>query len=97
MLSGDLAGLLTFLRHAERLKHMWRRGLMALVVAPHYPEVDTERLLKMCLVHDLGEALQGDIPAPEQVGAAYTAGDPLTERLRAILDAETAQHARSPS
>lgn len=47
-------------------EHSWRLGLLVLVLAPEYPHVDVLRLLKMCLVHDLGEALHGDIPAPQQ-------------------------------
>ena len=39
---------------------------MALLLAPEFPEVDFARLVKICLVHDLGEAVGGDIPAPEQ-------------------------------
>ncbi len=46
--------------------HTWRLLLMAVVLAPRYPDVDVARLLKICVVHDLGEALNGDIPAPEQ-------------------------------
>ena len=37
-----------------------------MVLAPEFPEVDAHRLMKICLIHDLGEALQGDIPAPLQ-------------------------------
>jgi putative hydrolase of HD superfamily len=80
----ELAGVLEFLRGAERLKtvtrsaytstgdresvaeHTWRVALMAAVIAPRVPDVDQLRLLRMCLVHDLGEAIGGDIPAPEQ-------------------------------
>jgi putative hydrolases of HD superfamily len=46
--------------------HTWRLALMALLLAPQYPEIDLLRLLKICLIHDLGEALNGDIPAIEQ-------------------------------
>jgi putative hydrolase of HD superfamily len=46
--------------------HTWRLALMALLLAPQLPEVDLLRLLKICLIHDLGEALNGDIPAIEQ-------------------------------
>jgi putative hydrolase of HD superfamily len=48
-------------------EHSWRLCLMAMVLAPCVPDVDVTRLLKICVVHDLGEALSGDIPAPEQV------------------------------
>jgi putative hydrolases of HD superfamily len=36
------------------------------VLAPEFPGVDFARLVKICLVHDLGEAVGGDVPAPEQ-------------------------------
>ncbi|PEN13650.1 phosphohydrolase [Longibacter salinarum] len=48
-------------------EHTWRLTLMVTVLGPEYPDVDIAKLLKMCIVHDLGEALNGDIPAPEQV------------------------------
>jgi 5'-deoxynucleotidase YfbR-like HD superfamily hydrolase/GNAT superfamily N-acetyltransferase len=47
-------------------EHTWRLALMAMLVAPEFPDVDFARLVKICLVHDLGEAIGGDIPAPEQ-------------------------------
>ena len=96
----ELAGLLDFLRTAERLKtvtrsgytsaghsesvaeHTWRLSLMALLLAPEFPELDAARLLKICLVHDLGEAIGGDIPAPEQArrAAAGETGKSQQER-----------------
>jgi len=36
---------------------------MAIFVADEFPDVNIERLLKMCLIHDFGEAITGDIPA----------------------------------
>lgn len=47
-------------------QHTWRLCLMAMIFAPSYPDVDFARLVKMCLIHDLGEAIGGDIPAIEQ-------------------------------
>jgi putative hydrolases of HD superfamily len=47
-------------------EHTWRLALMALLLAREFPDVDFARLVKICLVHDLGEAVGGDIPAPEQ-------------------------------
>jgi putative hydrolase of HD superfamily len=47
-------------------EHTWRLCLMALVLADHFPDVDTARLMQICLVHDLGEAIHGDIPAISQ-------------------------------
>jgi 5'-deoxynucleotidase YfbR-like HD superfamily hydrolase len=64
-------------------EHTWRLSLMALVLAPEFPEVDFARLIKICLVHDLGEAIGGDIPAPEQArraAAGAAAGKAADER-----------------
>lgn len=47
-------------------EHSWRLAMMAMVIAPQFPDVDEDRLVRMCLIHDLGEAIGGDIPAPEQ-------------------------------
>lgn len=47
-------------------EHSWRLCLMALVLGPSIAGINIERLIKICLVHDLGEAIGGDIPAPEQ-------------------------------
>src|SRR5688500_19881577 len=53
--------------HPESVaEHTWRLALMALLLAREFPDVDFARLVKICLVHDLGEAVGGDIPAPEQ-------------------------------
>ena len=46
--------------------HSWRLALMALVLEREFPGVDTAKLLKMCVVHDLGEAIGGDISAKLQ-------------------------------
>lgn len=155
--------------HPESVaQHTWRLCLMAVVFAPEYPDIDVARLLKMCVIHDLGEAIGGDVPAVDQdpsapkadgerrdlltllkplptglrseivdlwdeyeaaetpearlakaldkletilqhtqgenppdfdyrfnlgYGRRYTTGDPLIERVRAVLDAETARRA----
>lgn len=61
--------------------HTWRLALMATVLAPAYPDVDTERLLKMLIVHDLGEAIHGDIPAPEQESGNHKSGQERADLL----------------
>jgi putative hydrolase of HD superfamily len=48
-------------------EHTWRLCLMAMLFYGRNPGVDVLRLLKMCVIHDLGEALSGDVPAPAQV------------------------------
>lgn len=47
-------------------EHTWRLCLMAMLLYDRTEGIDLARLLKMCLVHDLGEAIGGDVPAPAQ-------------------------------
>jgi putative hydrolases of HD superfamily len=53
--------------------HTWRLSLMAAVLSDRFPDIDLARLLKICLIHDLGEALHGDVPAPLQSAEASKA------------------------
>jgi putative hydrolase of HD superfamily len=97
----EIAGVLDFLRAAERLKsttrtgytstgqqesvaeHTWRLCLMALVMRPAFPDLDFAKLVKICIIHDLGEAIHGDVPAPEQARRAAlgaSAGKAADER-----------------
>ena len=39
---------------------------MAYLVSDEFPEADLKKLMKMCLIHDLGEAFTGDIPTFEK-------------------------------
>ena len=42
--------------------HSWRIALMAMLLAPEFPGTDMDKVIRMCLIHDLGEAFTGDIP-----------------------------------
>lgn len=50
-------------RPESTAEHSWRLCLWAVVLADAFAPIDTERLLKLCIIHDLGEAVSGDIPA----------------------------------
>lgn len=50
-------------------EHTWRMALFALSLRPWFPELNFERVLAITLVHDLGEAINGDISAVLQAGA----------------------------
>jgi len=43
--------------------HSWRAAVMALLLADEFPGVDINKVVKMCLIHDFGEAITGDIPS----------------------------------
>jgi len=47
-------------------EHSWRLCLMAMVFASEFPTLDLAKTLKLCVLHDLGEALHGDVPAVQQ-------------------------------
>jgi putative hydrolase of HD superfamily len=78
-------------------EHTWRLCLMSMMFADSFPEVDFAKLVKICVIHDLGEAIGGDIPAIHQVpGESKAAREredllqllrPLPERLRAEITA----------
>ena len=51
-------------------EHTWRLCLLALVLRPAFPEIDFAKLVKICIIHDLGEAVHGDVSAPEQARRA---------------------------
>ena len=62
-------------RRAESTaEHTWRLCLMAVALEDELRGVDLKRLLQLLVVHDLGEAVGGDIPAPMQAGDK-TAGE----------------------
>jgi putative hydrolase of HD superfamily len=68
-------------------EHTWRLCLMAMVLHPRLPDVDIARLLKMCLIHDLGEIIRGDVPAPDQEG--LPAGKATEERQDLLTEIES--------
>jgi putative hydrolases of HD superfamily len=75
-------------------EHTWRLCLMALVLGSELDNVDTAKLLKMCVIHDLGEAIGGDISATLQAPEGKAVQEradlfqllgPLPEHLRAEI------------
>lgn len=50
-------------RRESVAEHCWRAALMAYFLRDEFPEADMDRVIAMCLIHDLGEAFTGDIPA----------------------------------
>lgn len=53
-------------RTESTAEHSWRLCLMAIVFADQLAGLDLLKVLKMCVIHDLGEAINGDIPAVSQ-------------------------------
>jgi putative hydrolase of HD superfamily len=65
-------------------EHTWRLCLMALLLADSVPEVDFARLVKICIIHDLGEAIGGDIPAIHQVPGESKAAQERADLLQLL-------------
>jgi putative hydrolases of HD superfamily len=56
-------------RRESTAEHTWRLCLLAMTMQDLLGPLDFERVLKLCVVHDLGEAISGDIPATMQSNA----------------------------
>ncbi len=44
-------------------EHSWRMSLMALLLHNEFADVNMDKVVKMCVIHDLGECFTGDIAA----------------------------------
>ena len=95
-------------RQESTADHSWRLCLLAMLLADDIESIDLLRLLQLCVVHDLAEAITGDVPAPLQ-GAADGRKErerealgqlckPLPEELRQRIEALCAEYegGRSP-
>jgi len=56
-------------RHESVAEHSWMMTLMAFFMKDEFPDVDMDKVIKMCIIHDLGEAFTGDIPTFEKTAA----------------------------
>lgn len=56
-------------RRESVAEHSWMMTLMAFFMKDEFQEVDMDKVIKMCIIHDLGEAFTGDIPTFEKTGA----------------------------
>ena len=67
-------------RHESVAEHTWMMSLMAFWVKDHFPEADMDKVIRMCLIHDLGEAFTGDIPTFDKTAADEQKEDDLLYR-----------------
>lgn len=49
-------------RHESVAEHSWQMTLMAFFMKNEFPEADINKVIQMCIIHDLGECFTGDIP-----------------------------------
>ncbi len=61
---------------------------MALLLRREFPELDIDRVVDMCLIHDLGECFTGDIPAFLKTDGDRKTEDELLDQWVKTLPAE---------
>lgn len=61
-------------------EHSWRMSLMASLLRYEFPDLDMDKVVNMCLIHDLGECFTGDIPTFVKTDADRAAEDALLDQ-----------------
>ena len=56
-------------RHESVAEHSWMAALMAFFLRDEFPEADMDKVIRMCIIHDLGECFTGDIPTFDKTAA----------------------------
>lgn len=84
-------------RRESVAEHTWRMCIMFLLVEPHLGiKVDALKTLEMIVIHDIIEALVGDVPAFEQFNAdtklqKIKMETAAIDEIRLMLDGETGE------
>ena len=72
-------------------EHSWRVSLMAFLLRNEFPEADIDRVIRMCLIHDLGECFTGDIPTFSKTDDDRAVEDSLLDRWLKTLPVEVSE------
>ena len=76
-------------------EHSWRVSLMAFLLKREFPDVDMDRVVDMCLIHDLGECFTGDIPTFVKTDSDRSVEDCLLDQWVSSLPEEVASDLKS--
>ena len=83
-------------RRESTAEHTFRLAIFAYFIKDEFLDVDIEKVIKMCLIHDLGEAFTGDIPSFEKtardeekeadmlIGWVLSLPEPFSSEMRAL-------------
>ena len=82
-------------RRESVAEHCWRLSFMALLLEKDFPEIDISKVIKMCLLHDMGEAFTGDIPAFDKTVNHEIQESTALQNWLQTLPAETAADFRN--
>ena len=72
-------------------EHSWRISLMAFLLKDDFPEADINKVVSMCLIHDLGECFTGDIPTFLKTNSDRETEDSLLTQWVKSLPVEVAE------
>ena len=78
-------------RHESVAEHSWMMTLMVFFMRDQFPDVDMEKVTRMCIIHDLGECFTGDIPTFEKSRENEQTEDALLEKWVKSLPAGYAE------
>jgi len=85
-------------RHESVAEHSWMMTLMAFFLREEFPDVDMDKVIEMCIIHDLGEAFTGDIPSFDKTSAdeereermlsdwVESLPDPYADKMRTLYE-----------
>ena len=76
-------------------EHSWRVSLMALLLRREFPDVNIDRVVDMCLIHDLGECFTGDIPTFIKTDSDRSVEDGLLDQWVSSLPEEVSAELKS--
>lgn len=82
-------------RHESVAEHCWMMTLMAFLMRDEFPNADIDKVIRMCIIHDLGECFTGDIPSFEKSDAHEKLEEKLLDDWVASLPSPYAQEMRT--
>lgn len=63
-------------------------SLMAMLLKSEFPDTDMDKVMEMCVIHDLGECFTGDIPTFDKTDADRAKEDSLLDEWLSSLPAD---------
>lgn len=72
-------------RRESVAEHTYRLCVFAWLVKEEFPECDMERVMRLCLFHDIGEAYTGDIPCFEKGRSDEETESDAVKRIAELL------------
>lgn len=78
-------------RHESVAEHSWMMTLIAFLMKDEFPQADMDKVIQMCIIHDLGECFTGDIPTFDKTQAHEEIEEGLLYRWVSSLPRENAE------